>query len=59
MLRVKYFPKDADYGCFIAIETPTCVPVGTDEPILIDNADIVRQLIEDLQAALLKMEAGK
>ena len=59
MLRVKYFPKDDDYGSFIAIETPTCVPVGTDEPILIDDPDIVRQLIEDLQGALLKLEASK
>jgi len=60
MLTVKYYPADQNIGIdpFLAIETPTVVPHGDDEPLLIDNIEVARKLLADLQTALAKWEAA-
>lgn len=60
MLTVKYFPADPSIGVnpFIAIETPTCLPHGEDEPMLVDDIEAVRKLVADLQVAIAKWEAA-
>lgn len=60
MLTVKYFPADPEIHAdpFLAIETPTTLPRGKDEPLLVDDIDTVRKLIADLQAVVAKWEAA-
>ena len=59
MLKVRYFPKDGDYGPFLSIETPNCAPVGDDEPLLIDDFNVASKLIADLQSAMTRWQATK
>lgn len=56
MLTVQYFPKGDAFDPFVTIESPTCAPVGDDDPLIIEDPSAVRKLIADLQEALTKWE---
>jgi len=56
MLKVTFTQGGSDYGSFLAIETPTCAPRGDDEPLLVDDIEVARKLVADLQKGLAQWE---